>query len=316
MHYKEAFEILEIDLAFVDYKDISSDYLKKQYRKLILKHHPDKNGNTSESNDKFKQIHEAYHFLKSEIHKLNPDDFNNKEDEDEDEDEQDSSIYVNILKCFMKSVFEGSYTDILSKIVNDIMNAGKKISVKLFDDLDKDTALHIYTFLSTNRSILHINQEILDLIRDIVVKKYDNVEVYKLNPSVNDLLNNNVYKLYANDELFLVPLWHNESYFDGSGCEIIVLCEPELPHHIKIDEDNNIHTTIFINLNELQEMIFNNKMITVTIGEKSYQICPSKLYIKKEQYYRMKNEGLSKIKKDIYDISEKTDIIVKINILQ
>ena len=30
----------------------------------------------------------------------------------------------------------------------------------------------------------------------------------------------------------------------------------------------------------------------------------------------MKNEGLSKVKKDIYDISEKTDIIVKINILQ
>ena len=56
-------------------------------------------------------------------------------------------------------------------------------------------------------------------------------------------------------------------------------------------------------------------MIAVPIGEKSYQICPSKLYIKKEQYYRMKNEGLSKVKKDIYDISEKTDIIVKINIL-
>jgi len=313
MDYKRAFEILEIDLSFVDYKDISLEYLKKQYRKLILKHHPDKNGNTPESNDKFKQIHEAYHFLKSEMHKLNPSDFDNKEYINEEE-ELDSSIYVNILKCFMKSVFEGSYTDILSKIVNDIMNAGKKISVKIFDDLDKDTALHIYTFLSSNRSILHVNHEILDLIRDIVVKKYDNVEVYKLNPSVNDLLNNNVYKLYANDELFLVPLWHNESYFDGSGCEIIVLCEPELPPHIKIDEDNNIHTTILINLNELQEMIFNNKMVAVTIGEKCHQICPSKLYIKKEQYYRIKNEGLSKIKKDIYDISEKTDIIVRINI--
>lgn len=315
MDYKQSFEILEIDLAFVDYKDISLEYLKKQYRKLILKHHPDKNGNTPESNDKFKQIHEAYHFLKSEIHKLNPADFDNKEYINE-EDEIDSSIYVNILKCFMKSVFEGSYTDILSKIVNDIMNAGKKISVKLFDDLDKDTALHIYTFLSTNRSILHVNQEILDLIRDIVVKKYDNVEVYKLNPSLNDLLNNNVYKLYANDELFLVPLWHNESYFDGSGCEIIVLCEPELPNGIKIDDDNNIHASFTIKGNELHEVLFNDKKIIVTIGEKQYQIPPSNLYIKKEQYYRIKNEGLSKVKKDIYDISEKTDIIVKINILQ
>jgi len=216
----------------------------------------------------------------------------------------------------MQSVFEGSYTDLLSKIVNDIMNAGKKISVRLFDDLDKDTALHIYTFLSMNRSILHLNQEILDLIRDIVVKKYDNVEVYKLNPSINDLLNNYVYKLYANDELFLVPLWHNECYFDGSGCEIIVLCEPELPDDIKIDEDNNIHVIITININELSELIFNDKSIDVIIGEKTHQIKPSNLYIKNEQYYRIKNQGLSKIKKDIYDISEKTDIIVKINILQ
>lgn len=313
MDYKQAFEILEINLEFIDYKDISLDYLKKQYRKLILKHHPDKNGNTQESNDKFKQIHEAYQFLKLEIHKLKPDDLENKEENDDD---PDSCIYINILKCFMKSVFEGSYTDILSKIVTDIMNAGKKISVKLFDDLDKDTALHIYTFLSTNRSTLHINEEILVLIRDIVVKKYDNVEVYKLNPSINDLLNNNVYKLHANDELFLVPLWHNESYFDGSGCEIIVLCEPELPNDVKIDEDNNIHVIIRIKINELGGMIFNNKMIDVTIGEKHHQICPSKIYIKNEQYYRIKNEGLSKIKKDIYDISEKTDIIVKINILQ
>ena len=55
-----------------------------------------------------------------------------------------------------------------------------------------------------NRSTLHLSQEILDLIREIVVKKYDNVEIYKLNPSINDLFNNNLYKLYIGDKLFLV----------------------------------------------------------------------------------------------------------------
>jgi hypothetical protein len=34
--------------------------------------------------------------------------------------------------------------------------------------------------------------------------------------------------------------------------------------------------------------------------------------MKKEQYHRIKNVGLSKFKNDIYDISEKKDIIVKI----
>jgi hypothetical protein len=311
MDYKRAFEIMEIDLSIINYSDISLEYLKKQYRKLILKNHPDKNGNTPESNEKFKNIHEAYHYLKKELVHLKPSDFESIEVDDD----REPSLYFDILKNFMKTVFEGQYTDILSKIVNDIINAGKKISVKLFDDLDKDSALNIYTFLSNYRSVLHLSQEILDMIRDVVVKKYDNVEIYKLNPSINDLLNNNVYKLYVNDELFLVPLWHNESYFDCSGCEIIVICDPELPSGILIDEDNNIHVETSLTINEIHQKIMNNECITINIGHHVYSIPLDHLYMKREQYYRIKNSGLSKVKKDIYDVSEKTDIIVKIIIV-
>ena len=59
MNYKDAFNILEIDFVNEKYQDITLDYLKKQYRKLALKNHPDKNGNTYESNEKFKRINEA-----------------------------------------------------------------------------------------------------------------------------------------------------------------------------------------------------------------------------------------------------------------
>jgi curved DNA-binding protein CbpA len=312
MNYKEAFEILEIDLTEIGYNDISLEYLKKQYRKLALKNHPDKNGNTVESNEKFKKINEAYHYLKREIKHLNPEEFE-EEKQNTDEDVTNSSLYFDILRSFMKTVFEGKYNDILSKIVNDIMTTGKKISAKLFDDLDKDTALNIYTFLSNNRSTLHLSQDILDIIRDIVVKKYDNVEVYKLNPSIHDLLNNNLYKLYVNNELFLVPLWHNESYFDSSGCEIMVICEPELPNGITIDDDNNICIKKEISAyHEIPDNIMNDVSVVIEIGGKEFNIPLSNLYMKREQYYRIKNEGLSKIKKDIYDVSEKTDIIVKI----
>ena len=65
MNYKNAFEILEIDLSQPSYNNISLEYLKKQYKKLALKHHPDKNGNTPESNEKFQQINEAYNYLKT-----------------------------------------------------------------------------------------------------------------------------------------------------------------------------------------------------------------------------------------------------------
>ena len=314
MNYKDAFEILEIDFTSTKHEDLSLEYLKKQYRKLALKNHPDKNGNTDESTKKFQKINEAYHYLKREIKHLNYDDIDDIKGEDDDL--FNSSLYSDILKGFMKTVFEGKYNELLTKIVNDIITAGKRTSVKLFDNLDKDTAFNIYTFLSNNRSVLHLSQEILEVIREIVVKKYDNVDVYKLNPGINDLLNNNLYKLYVHDDLYLVPLWHNESYFDGSGCEIIVICEPELPEGIQIDDDNNIFITKEIyGYSDLLNMILLNKSIQINIGEKEFDIPISNLYMKREQYYRIKNEGLSKVKRDIYDVSEKSDIIVKFVII-
>lgn len=306
MNFTDAFVILEISLSEINYEDITLDHLKKQYKKLALKNHPDKNGNTEESNENFKKINEAYHFLKHEF---------KKESLDNEDDEEFSAIYFDNLRSFMKTFFEGNYNDFLSKIVNDIINTGKKISSKIFDDLDKENALHIYTFLSNNRSTLHISKDILEVIRNIVVNKYNNVEVYKLNPSINDLLNNNLYKLYARNNLYLVPLWHNESYFDVSGCELIVICEPELPKDINIDNDNNIQIQIHIKGTDMINFLLNNKNIELTIGEKQFEIPISKLYMKIEQYYIIKNVGLSRIKKNIYDISEKTDIIVKIIII-
>ena len=306
MNYKEAFDILNIDLNLVNYNDISLEYLKKQYRKLALKHHPDKNGNTIEANEQFQKINEAYHFLKREIKHINPEDLNIDIDND-----ADSSLYYDILKGFMKTVFEGKYNEMLSKVVNDIITKGQQISIKIFDELDKETTLNIFTFLSTNRYTLHLSEDILEIVRGILVKKYDNVQIFKLNPCINDLLSNNLYKLYVNNDLFLVPLWYSESYFDSSGSEIIVICDPDLPKNITIDEDNNILTELSIDHNDL----FNNDSIKFNIGEKTFDIFLSNLYIKREQTYVIKNAGISKQKNNIYDISEKSDIILKITIV-
>jgi len=306
MNYKDAFEILEIDLDSVSYSNITLDYLKKQYRKLALKNHPDKNGNTPASTEKFKQINEAYNYLKRETKHFNYDETVC------DDEGSDQSIYMNVLKNFMKSALDGKYNEIIMPIVNDILSRGKKISLKLFDELDKDTSLSIYTFLSKYRSVLHLSQEILDSVMDIVVKKFKDVQVYYLNPSINDLMSNNIYKLYVDDTLYLVPLWHNESCYDGSGCEIIVICEPELPKYMRIDDDNNIIIDIDVSSSELYELLESDPNINFNVGKQKFTIPLSKLYIKSEQYYRIKNCGITKIKKDIYDVTEKSDIIVKI----
>jgi len=329
MNYKDAFKILEIEQNNVNYNDISLEYLKKKYHKLALQNHPDKNGNTLESNEKFKQINEAYLFLQKEIKYLNHDsnninfnsstftNFTNSNTHENKDANIDTTIYMDILQLFMQSIFEGNYSDIISSIIKDIVSGCSKISLKLFDGLDKDKSINIYNFLSNHRSILHLSQELLEEIREIVLKKYNHVVVYKLNPSITDLMNNNLYKLFVEDELFLVPLWYNELYFDASGCEIMVICEPQLNENILIDDDNNIHFETKIEFENLHNLISENKDIIIEIGNKTFSIPVSELLMKREQYYRINGQGLTRTNNDIdiYNVSDKADIIVKIKII-
>lgn len=322
MDYKIAFDILEIDMTEIEYTNLTIEYLKKKYHKLALQNHPDKNGNTTESNVKFRRINEAYEYLKRELKILNP---NENHDADDNDDKQFNNFgnftrepdYSIFLKLFMKGIFEGKYNDTILKIVKDILNAGyKNISLKLFEELDKDTCLSIYNFLSKYRSILHLSKESLESVRGVILKKYDEVLVYKLNPRINDLLNNNLYKLFVDDVLYLVPLWHHETYFDGSGCEIIVICEPELDDYITIDEDNNLYVDINILIfNELPNLIKNFEFLELFIGDKMFKIPISQLYMKKQQTFKIKGEGILKVNNDIYDVSEKSDIFVNIEMI-
>ena len=56
-------------------KSSSKDEIKKAYRKLALKHHPDKNKGNKASEEKFKEASEAYHILSDDKRKSNYDQF-------------------------------------------------------------------------------------------------------------------------------------------------------------------------------------------------------------------------------------------------
>ena len=159
MNLQEALEILEIDS---NYDELTLDFIKKRYKKLALKYHPDKNGDTEESTERFKKINEAYNYLKREGLYF--------ADDDEDEPHDSQSIYLNVLKNFIKSVMDGDYIDNIAKIVNDILNKGKLISFKIFENLDKDTSLNVYIFLSRYKSILHFNDELLENVKQLVIQ--------------------------------------------------------------------------------------------------------------------------------------------------
>lgn len=58
MEYKDYYKILGLD------KSANADQIRKAFRDLAKKYHPDKNPNNKSSEEKFKQINEAYEVLK------------------------------------------------------------------------------------------------------------------------------------------------------------------------------------------------------------------------------------------------------------
>lgn len=321
MNIQIALDILEISLDKIELKKLDKEYIKKKYHKMALKWHPDKNDD-SNSTDKFQKINEAYEYLLNEIQLINFDKDDNSNTSNSfvsSFDSKESKIYIDILNTFISSLLKGTYNELFVKIVKEIVIGYNSLSLSylrtIFEELDKQKSIELYQLLYKYGDILYIKNETLEFVSLIIKEKYKNDRVFILKPSLKDLLDHNIYKLYVDEQLYLVPLWHNELYFDTpDGYELIVLCQPKLPSNISIDENNNIYCEKGIKINnELSELIKNDKFVSIEVGEKWFSIPLNKLYLKEEQLYRFNSQGIAQIsEKDIYNVTNKSDIIVKI----
>lgn len=319
------------ELEIIELTNLDKEYIKKQYHKLALKWHPDKNINREVATEKFKKINEAYEYLMCIIGDTD-NNSNTSSDFVSSSVSKESKIYINLLTTFISSLFMETNKEDIIRIMKEIVSETAVALTatyirKLFDNLDNQKAIELYQLLYKYRCILYIKDDTLELVSLIVKEKLEresndskkekirNDKIFILKPSIKDIMEHNIYKLYVDDQLYLVPLWHNELYFDGlDGSEIIVLCQPKLPNELTIDENNNIYYEKYISVErELLNLIKRDKFVSIEIGEKWFSIPINKLSLKEEQIYTLKKQGIARIlEKNMYDVSCKGDICVKI----
>jgi len=157
------------------------DDLKKNYRLLALKHHPDKNGNSDESCEFFKKINSEYLYLLNfdishDGHDAHM--FNGRDTHEAGCDDAGSDSYMSIFRTFIQSllqkmtVISKENTSLtISTLIKIIVEDCQELSIKMFEDLDKESAYNIYEIITTYHKAFHISVEKLALFEKIMRSK-------------------------------------------------------------------------------------------------------------------------------------------------
>jgi len=296
--------------------------LKRNYHIMALKYHPDKNNNSEESTIIFQSINNAYNYLHNFLV--------NTETNTTFYDNVSSNCYFELINSFLASLNEiysknlnksansansanPAYPAISDNIVQILKDGCKNFSLKLIEDLNKETVLKIYEYIYLYHDILNISEETVTKIEAIVRKKLENDSIVILNPSLKNLLENDIYKLKYGNEILYIPLWHKDLVYDISNENIEetlnIKCIADIPRNYSIDNNNNLHIKIHENIVN----ILNKKIFTINMDSKVFEIEIEKLHIKNYQTYIYHNQGISIINEhDILDVTHKAHIYIHI----
>jgi len=301
--------------------------LKKNYRLLALKHHPDKNENSEESCEIFKEVNNAYLYLLNfdiSHEPVTSHMFNGGDNHGSSEENGGSDSYMSIFRIFIQSllqkmtVISQENTSLtINTLIKIIVEDCQELSIKMFEDFDKEAAYNIYEIITTYHKAFHISVEKLELFEKIMRNKMALDNMVVISVSLDDLMGeNNIYVLEHDEKKFYIPLWHTELYYklgktDNTSVDLIVRCIPVTPSHIYIDSNNDIYIDIRMRILDLLE----KQCIEFEIGGKKFIINAAALYIKNNQTYLLSGAGIPIINsKNMYDIAEKSSIIVNIEL--
>ena len=316
-------------LGLTQNKKYTFTEIKKHYRIAALKNHPDKHFNSDESTAKFKEINEAYVLLAGDFeNKYDEEEIKkgcsgcSQEEEKEGEEDYNSSRYKYgyIFSAFISSLMVGlSNTKIaeLNVILTAIMDKCKTLTTAMFDNMDKSSILFIYDLIVKYYTILDISDERFDGIIKILKTKMKIDDVIVLNPTITDLFDgNNIQVIEHEQKTYYIPIWHTELYYNmNEERELIVKCIPKLPEYIYIDELNNI----YIDVRTRVENLFNlsKPVFTIIMYENvSIDIPIRDIEFKTHQTITLHKRGIPMINtENVYDITERMDIIVNLEII-
>lgn len=314
----------------------SINELNKKYRIAALKHHPDKNFNSDESNAKFKEINEAYLYLYSiygnENHKSN----SCSHEKQYEHENESNHCYAQLFSKFVNSLmnkFSTTQISTLQIVIQVLMSKCATLTSTMFDCMDRDSLLLIHKLIIKYHSILEIGTDRLNVIREIINKKLRENDIIIIQPTISELFNeNNIQVVEHEKKIYYVPLWHTEIYYNlnrhrdekneqqqheqnkkKQERELIVKCIPSLPEHIYIDEINNMYIHVRTRVNNL----FNKTKLTVFISESvSFDIPVHTLEFKTHQTITLKKCGIPMINtENMYDVSEKMNVVIHLEIL-
>jgi hypothetical protein len=234
--------------------------LNKRYHLLALKHHPDKvagDDNHQDATEKFKEINDAHKRVKEYLF--------SSDAEGMSDIHMEAGGYDSILHLFIQSILvkmttvngtPDSSAYAIQSLIHMIITKGIQSGITMFRTMDKNTCLTLYEILSKNQDLFGISREIMDELTQIVEEKTGEDLVVRMNPSLLDMLLDRIYILHECGQIYYIPLWHTELHFnkpasDGGKSEVIVLCEPELPDNVSLDDNNNLFISLDVNIQEL-----------------------------------------------------------------
>lgn len=352
MNYQTALQTLR--LTRFSQNEITPEQIKKQYYQLALKYHPDKNGQSEESHKHFIELKLAYDYLiQNPKYNSDPDSLSESDSE---------TNYKNIIEHFICSVC--GTNSLYVKVIKEMLEIYEEYKVNIGNkewslietivmrvkEWDNEILMHIFSFFCRYKKILDIATDFMDKIEELINGNNGNngnnsnnqSVVYSLNPSLEDLLDCKIYKLPFNNQMYYVPLWQYENYFDITDTdtdtdtntpisdiithkEILVLCIPILEENVQLDDKNNIHIDLNLSLEVIREKLNHiedinseeNPVYVHKIGNYTFDIYLHELKLQKNQTVIFKAQGIPQPQmEDVMDISmiEKSDVLFHIRL--